>query len=134
MRRCRLPESAARTIIEHACLERPRECCGLLIGRGDEIAEAVPVANLAAEPGRFLLDPESHIRIRRNVRARGLAVVGFYHSHPSSPAVPSARDVAEAADEDALHLIVSLEGDAPVVRAFAIARGGFAEVPIAGGA
>jgi proteasome lid subunit RPN8/RPN11 len=121
-------------MIEHARLERPRECCGLLIGRGDEIVEAVAVPNLAAEPGRFLVDPESHVRTHRDVRARGLSVVGFYHSHPSSPASPSARDVAEATDVDALHVIVSLEGDAPVVRAFTIARDGFAEIPIAGGA
>jgi proteasome lid subunit RPN8/RPN11 len=134
VRRCRLPDAAVRTIIEHARLEQPRECCGLLIGRGDEIVEAVPVPNLAAEPGRFLVDPESHIRTRRDMRGRGLSVVGFYHSHPSSPAAPSARDVAEAADDDALYLIVSLEGDEPVVRVFTMARGGFAEVPIAGSA
>jgi proteasome lid subunit RPN8/RPN11 len=92
------------------------------------------VPNLSADHNRFLLDPEAHIRVRRDARNRGLAVVGYYHSHPRSPAEPSARDVAEAADPAAVHVIVSLEADAPSLRAFTIAGGGFVELPVVDGA
>jgi proteasome lid subunit RPN8/RPN11 len=130
VRRCRLPGPVARAIIEHARVSRPRECCGILLGRSDDILEAAPAPNLAPDPNRFLLDPATHFRIRRDARGRGLTVVGFYHSHPQSPAEPSARDMAEAADDDALYVIVSLETEVPTVRAFTIGRGGFAEIPI----
>jgi proteasome lid subunit RPN8/RPN11 len=120
----------ASAIIEHARLSQPRECCGILLGRGDDVLEAVPAANLSPDPNRFLLDPATHIRVRRDARGRGLAVVGFYHSHPSSPAEPSARDVAEAADDEVLYLIVGLGTDVPSVRAFAMSEAGFVEIPI----
>ena len=38
----------------------------------------------------------------------GLRVVGAYHSHPASVALPSPRDEQEATDPDFLYLIVSL--------------------------
>jgi proteasome lid subunit RPN8/RPN11 len=127
---CRLPAHVAGAIVAHARRERPRECCGLLLGRGDEIAEAVPAENLSADPNRFLLDPERHIDVRRDARRRGLDVVGFYHSHPHSPAEPSPTDEAEAGGDGALHLIVSLQADVPSMRVFAAGGRGFDEVPI----
>ena len=132
-----LSKQAFDTLVAHAERSRPRECCGLLLGRGDpsagghvELTEAVPAGNLADDPDRFLLDPVDHIRTRREARARGLDVVGFYHSHPHSAARPSARDVAEALASDAVHLIVSLEARAPVALAYAFAGGRFVEVPL----
>jgi proteasome lid subunit RPN8/RPN11 len=130
VKRCRLAGRIADAIVEHARRSWPRECCGLLLGQGEEVLEAVPAPNLAPDPNRFVLDPTTHIRVRREARNRGLDVVGYYHSHPNSPAEPSARDVAEAADDDAVYLIVSLEMDTPSVRAFTIREGGFAEVSI----
>ena len=130
VRRCRLPEQVAGAIIEHARRAQPRECCGLLLGRGENVLEATPAPNLAPDPNRFLLDPATHVRVRRDARRRGLEVVGFYHSHTHSPAEPSARDVAEAAYDDAVYVIVSLATAAPSVRAFVIRERGFLEVPI----
>jgi proteasome lid subunit RPN8/RPN11 len=132
-----LPRPVFDAIVEHAERERPRECCGLLVGQGDHAAaqqvridEAVPARNLAEDPDRFLLDPVDHIRTRRAARARGLEIVGFYHSHPHSPAHPSARDLAEATYVDALYFIVSLESDPAVVRAYTLAGGRFVELPL----
>ena len=74
-------------------------------------------------PTRFLIDPKDHIDARRAARGRGLEVLGFYHSHPHSPAWPSPTDVAEAAYPDAVHLIVSLDGGVADARLFRIERG-----------
>jgi proteasome lid subunit RPN8/RPN11 len=126
---CTLRRSVVEAVVEHAERERPSECCGLLIGRADEILEAIPARNLAGNPNRFLIDPQAHVDARRAARLRGLAVVGFYHSHPHSPPQPSARDLAEVAYEDALHLIVSLQTHAPVLCVFELNEGGFVEVP-----
>jgi proteasome lid subunit RPN8/RPN11 len=124
-------------MVEHAERERPRECCGLLLGHGDhaagesvQIDEAVPAKNLAEDPNRFLLDPVDHVRTMREGRARGLEIVGFYHSHPHSPALPSARDLAEATYVGALYLIVSLESDPPVARAYTLVEQRFVEVAL----
>jgi proteasome lid subunit RPN8/RPN11 len=115
-------------VVAHAREAAPAECCGLLIGRGDSISLAVRARNLSSNPKRFEIDPADHIRVRRDARGRGLDVLGFYHSHPASAAVPSPSDVAEAFDSESVHLIVSLRTEPAEVRLYRIGEGGFVEV------
>jgi proteasome lid subunit RPN8/RPN11 len=115
----KLPAGVVQAMIQHARDKAPLECCGLLVGVGDEVVEAVPARNLASQPAtRFLLDPKDHIDTRRAARARGLNVIGFYHSHPRTPAFPSERDLAEASYADAFCAIISLASEPPEVRVF----------------
>jgi proteasome lid subunit RPN8/RPN11 len=117
--------------IAHALQARPAECCGLLLGRDEAIVEAARVPNVASNPNRFLMDPGSHIALRRAARERGLDVVGFYHSHPHSPALPSPTDVAEAAYPDHFYLIVGLMHAEPETRLYRLRDGHFVETPFA---
>ena len=123
-----LKSEVIAALIAHARETAPDECCGLLLGRGDEIVEAVRARN-AAEPAatRFLIDPKDHIDARRDGRMRGLDVVGFYHSHPRSGATPSDTDLAEAAYPGSLYVIVGLGADPPEVRMFGFDNGNFRE-------
>lgn len=105
------------------------ECCGVLLGHGDEVVGGVRTRNLSPDPNRFLIDPEDHIRARRDGRAQGLDVVGFYHSHPHSPAVPSETDRVEAAYPGSLYVIVSLLG-VPEVRAFRLGASSLVELSV----
>jgi proteasome lid subunit RPN8/RPN11 len=89
--------------------------------------DAHPARNLATDPNRFLIDPKDHIDVRRTTRARGLDVVGFYHSHPQSAAVPSPTDLAEASYPDHLYLIVGLASERPDVRLYRLEGRGFKE-------
>ena len=94
----------------HARADGLLECCGLLIGLPNRIERIHPARNLRASPTEYLVDPADHFTAIRAARAEGLAVVGAYHSHPRSTAVPSATDLAEASSGDFLYLIVSLQG------------------------
>jgi proteasome lid subunit RPN8/RPN11 len=123
-----LPPAVREAVIAHARDAAPLECCGILIGTGGAIVAAVRAANLSESPSRFLIDPQDHIRARRDARASGLDVVGFYHSHPHSEALPSAADVAEATYSDHLYLIVGLAKDEADVRLYRF--GGNAFEPI----
>lgn len=92
----------------------PRECCGLLLGEiggGDaRITQVVPTANVASDPlHRFEIDPAALIAAHRQARAGGPAVLGYYHSHPSGVAVPSATDKAGAARDGQIWAIVAGE-------------------------
>ena len=113
-----LPRAVRDDLVAHARETAPAECCGLLIGTATEIVAAVRAANLADNPARFLIDPKDHIRARREARAVGLDVVGFYHSHPHSDARPSPTDLAEASYENYLYLIVALTEAAAEVRLY----------------
>ena len=88
----------------HGERDYPYECCGLLVGRfaaggGKEVVETYPISNAREEEAkrnRFLIRPEELLRGERHARARGLDVVGFYHSHPDDEAVPSRYDLEHA--------------------------------------
>lgn len=110
-----LPRAVRDDIVAHAREAAPAECCGLLVGTSDAIVIAVPAANLSEDPARYFIDPRDHIRARRDARASGRDVIGFYHSHPYSDARPSPTDLAEASYPGSLYLIVGLSGEAPHV-------------------
>jgi proteasome lid subunit RPN8/RPN11 len=126
-----ISSAALDAIIVHARAAHPLECCGMLVGTGVNVEDAVPARNLAATPNRFLVDPVDHIAARRAARASGREVVGFYHSHPHSRAEPSVTDVAEATYPEAVHLIVSLAGGDPQARLFRIDANGVTELRFA---
>ena len=91
-------------IAAHGERDYPHECCGLLLGSFENeskkvCAELFPISNAreeAAKRNRFLIRPEELLRGERQAAAMGLEVVGFYHSHPDHPAVPSAYDLEHA--------------------------------------
>jgi proteasome lid subunit RPN8/RPN11 len=115
-------------MLQHARYEAPRECCGLLIGTDASIVRAIRARNLDAAATRYLIDPADHFTAIRAARADGLEVVGAYHSHPSTAAVPSPTDIAEAdSGSDFVHVIVSLVDDD--VRAYQIADGTAVSIP-----
>jgi proteasome lid subunit RPN8/RPN11 len=126
-----LKSEVVAALIAHAREAAPDECCGLLLGRADEIVEAVRARNASVSAStRFLIDPKDHIDARRDGRVRGLEVVGFYHSHPCSGAAPSETDLAEAAYPGSLYVIVGLAADPPEVRVFGFDNGNFHERPL----
>lgn len=111
-------------MLAHAREEAPRECCGLLVGRGESVVRSVRARNLDATATRYLIDPEDHFAAIRAARVEGLEVVGAYHSHPSSAPVPSPADVAEANNgSDFLYVIVSLVNEG--VHAYRIDAGAY---------
>jgi len=122
--------AAIDAVVAHARAAAPDECCGLLLGTTGDIVGARPARNAADDARRrYVVDPKDHFDGRRDARARGLEVVGFYHSHPRSPAAPSETDRAEASYDDYLYLIVGLAAEPPQVACFRLERGNFLEVP-----
>jgi proteasome lid subunit RPN8/RPN11 len=118
-------------MIAHARDVAPNECCGLLAGADRLIDECIRTRNVKASPTEYLVDPADHFAAIRRLRNEGREVVGAYHSHPRSAAVPSPTDVSEAHYPEFVYLIVSLAcADQPDVRAYAIEDGNFAQVGI----
>jgi proteasome lid subunit RPN8/RPN11 len=87
-------------IANHGERDYPHECCGLLLGQfapdGTKIvSEIYPISNAreeAAKRNRFLITPDELLRGERYAAGQKLETVGFYHSHPDHPAVPSRYD------------------------------------------
>lgn len=118
-------------MFSHAHSGSPEEVCGWLAGEGGRVSRVLPVPNAAAEPTvTFVMDPEAQLSTMRRIREERLEIVGTYHSHPRSPARPSARDSQLAAYPEAAHLIVSLAAPDPEACCYRIDAQGFTPIEL----
>jgi proteasome lid subunit RPN8/RPN11 len=125
----RIRQQVIDDVVAHARTEAPNECCGLLAGSIELIDQSIPAHNVKASPTAYLVDPADHFAAIRRLRAEGRAIIGAYHSHPRSEAVPSEADVSEAHYPEFVYLIVSLANpDAPDLRAYEIKDGNFTPI------
>ena len=119
-------------IKRHAEAEYPHECCGLLIGRIEDVGRTrivsgtYPVKN-SWEAGplhdRMLIAPIDYARAEREFAKQGLGVIGDYHSHPDHPAVPSQFDLEHSPWTTMSYIVVSVhEGRATELRSWEIAE------------
>ncbi len=98
-----LTEQIITAINSHAENDYPYECGGMLIGRfdgkGKTVVETFPLENAreeGARHNRVLILPKDVLRAERYAIERSLDVIGYYHSHPDAPAVPSRYDLDHA--------------------------------------
>ncbi len=114
---------AVSEAIRREAAESPdREVCGLLFGTTQQIEACLPTANVSPHPARaFEIDPVALFSAQRAERGGGPTLVGYYHSHPQGPALPSETDSAMAVRDSRLWLIIA--GD--VMTAWRAAPEGF---------
>ena len=125
-------QAVLEAIAAHARRERPRECCGLLIGTDVEITGAVPAGNVADDPERrYEIAPMDHFAAIRRCReaardGSAVRVIGGYHSHPHGAPVPSPTDL-ELAFEEFVYLIAGPVADGVPcgIRAYRLRDGAF---------
>ena len=90
---------AAETIRREAGRAYPAEGCGALVGPATgAVLEALPLPNAetASPRTRFTVSPRDYLAAEEDADARGLLLLGFWHSHPDHPARPSPTDRAHA--------------------------------------
>jgi proteasome lid subunit RPN8/RPN11 len=96
--------SISDVIMQHARSAYPSECCGAVLGHveatsGDrQGVAAIALENESPFPRtrHFFISSRQHLECERLATARGLEIIGFYHSHPEHEAIPSATDRALA--------------------------------------
>lgn len=116
-----LPATLRDEIVAHAQAEAPRECCGLIAGQNGRPTRLYRLTNVEAGNRLYRIDDDELYRVTRELDERGWDVLAIYHSHPVTPAYPSATDVSLAFWPDAFYVICSLANpDVPDIRAFRI--------------
>jgi proteasome lid subunit RPN8/RPN11 len=119
-----VPRDIVAALVAQARAELPNECCGLLGGivhparEGEtlaigEVIVRYPLVNAAASPVRFESEPRSMFEASRDLDRRGFELLAVYHSHPTSPAVPSRTDMEWNLSERVVTFIVSLATEPP---------------------
>jgi len=129
-------------IQEQAFREQPYECCGLLAGirsvdhRGaieNIVYEVAPCRNClyyGKEHG-FEISYTEYLDIEREAERMGYVIVGSYHSHINSPAVPSLHDVDFARSGHSMVIISLMNSRPKEVTAWLMRQsGGFHQDPI----
>jgi proteasome lid subunit RPN8/RPN11 len=125
-----LPPELRREIAAHARSGLPNEACGLLAGEilGEDrfVRGVYCLENTDRNPEHFSMAPEDQFRVISEIRKKGWVLLGNFHSHPSTPARPSAEDIRLAFDPALSYVIISLKDPEPVLKSFRI-WGGLAD-------
>lgn len=101
-------------IRKHGEQAYPYECCGFLLGSREGetnlLAEVYAAENERQESRetRYLITPLQSKKADDYARCRGVGVVGYYHSHPDHPAVPSGYDLDHSCWPGESYIIVAV--------------------------
>ena len=119
-----IPRHIYDDMIAHARAGFPLEVCGILGGNGDLSSAIYRMTNTDQSNEHFMMDPAEQFIVIKELRAKWLEMLAIYHSHPESPARPSAEDIRLALTPDVSYVIVSLEKkNHPVLKSFRITAG-----------
>lgn len=88
-----------RRVFEQMEATYPNEGGGFLLGEADadgvSVRDIMQVENVFAveeQHHRYAMTPQDWMRLEDDADERGLSLIGYYHSHPDSPAAPSEYD------------------------------------------
>ncbi len=126
-----LPTSIYQALVAQARQAAPIEACAILTGRQGRVLAFHPMANTDASADHFMMDPREQFALVKAMRATKQRMLAIHHSHPASPARPSAEDIRLANTPDVIYTILSLvEPDKPRLKGFLIENGAVSEVPV----
>ncbi len=130
MQTLRIGRRHLEDMLRHAEEGAPEEVCGILAGRGQEVTEVYRMTNTEHSPVSYFMDPKEQFRVMKDMRQKGLKMLGIYHSHPVAGPYPSRKDIDLAFYDDVAYVIISLMGGMPEVKAFRIKDGRAEEIPM----
>jgi proteasome lid subunit RPN8/RPN11 len=99
-----------RTLAERRQKSGQGEVCGLILSDDGFRLRLAYLPNQASGPGQFLIKAQTYESARDRAKRQGESVLGTFHSHPVSKAIPGARDIKNAASSSPLMLIYDVCG------------------------
>jgi proteasome lid subunit RPN8/RPN11 len=91
-----LTQDQKQFLLEHAKKTAPAESCALLFGHEESgtstVKEVFLTQNIEDSPVNFTISNEELLSGYKQAEKNGLDVIGIFHSHPHSEAMPSSTD------------------------------------------
>ncbi|VAW64419.1 hypothetical protein MNBD_GAMMA10-3024 [hydrothermal vent metagenome] len=108
-----IPRTLANRLLSLAQNTPDTEICGLISQskspHNKPQYRVYPIHNIATKPHCvFEMQPRQQIQAFKSIREADETLFAVFHSHPHSAALPSEKDLNDAAYTDALNLIISL--------------------------
>ena len=83
-------------LIEHSTKSHPNESCAMLLGTHNDqqwnVKEVFLTNNMEQSETNFTISPEELLHGHQLAEKKQLELVGVFHSHPNSSAIPSDTD------------------------------------------
>ena len=83
-------------LVAHAIEQQPNESCAMLLGKKVDndwnVKEVFLTENIDNSQTNFTISPEELLRGYQLAEKMQLELVGVFHSHPNSDAIPSSTD------------------------------------------
>jgi len=131
MLKLEIPPDILDQMIAQATAQAPIEACGILAGADGKVEKFYEMTNADAAADHFMMTPEEQFAVVKEMRSAGVEMLAVYHSHPETPARPSAEDIRLALTPGVVYVILSLQdSDNPIVKGFRIESDDVTEVPV----
>ncbi len=115
-----------KIIYTHAEAIYPEECCGILLGKlkgnmDKVVIEVIPSINIwetssdeisRTKHSRYIIPPQEIFQAQKRAEDIQLEIIGFFHSHPDTVAVPSECDREQAWEIYSYPIISVIQGKA----------------------
>ena len=125
-----IPRQIFDAMLSHCKGGYPNEACGILAGEGNIISKLYTMSNTEKSPVSYHMDATEQLKVMKDMRNNDVSMLAIFHSHPSSSAYPSGKDVDLAFYEEEAYIIISLIERDAVVKAFSIRGGDTKEIGI----
>ncbi len=126
----KIPGDIFEQMVQQAKAEAPIEACGILAGRDGQVEKLYQMTNTDQSHDHFMMEPQEQFKVVKDIRTAALEMLAIYHSHPETPARPSAVDIRLALTPGVIYVIVSLKDTDPVTKGFLIEDNSVTEVPV----
>lgn len=121
-RSMKIPKAVYDEMITHAKSTYPQEACGFVVGKNQQASYFMAIENMDHSSVTYTMDPKAQMKAFKKISQDGLDLIGIFHSHVASEAVPSQTDKKMAFYPDVSYLIVSLANmDKPDLKSYQIA-------------
>jgi proteasome lid subunit RPN8/RPN11 len=138
MLKLEIPTTIFQQMVAQAKALAPIEACGILAGTNGKVEKLYKMTNVDNSNTHFMMEPKEQFTTAKDIRSTGLEMLAIYHSHPETPARPSAEDIKLALTPNVIYVIVSLQSvrtpkentNGSAVKGFRISGTDVTEVPI----
>jgi proteasome lid subunit RPN8/RPN11 len=121
-------------IYDHAESVYPEECCGILLGEivgiSKTVVEVIPTINAWGKVesdevdlnknSRYSIDPQDIFTAQKRARDLHLDIIGFFHSHPDYPAIPSTCDRTQAWEVYSYPIVSVINGKVSEIKSWVL--------------